>query len=88
MIINLWLFLSISVMFITLLVITTTMIVNKTKLKALEVEALKIKNIDIQTEGEDSLRRQLNSQNDRISVLEAIITDKNYELNESINHLQ
>ena len=88
MIVNLWLFLSISVMFITLLVITTTMIVNKTKLKTLEVEALKIKNIDIKTEGEDSLRRQLNSQNDRIAVLEAIITDKNYELNESINHLQ
>ncbi len=88
MIINLWLFLSISVMFITLLVITTTMIVNKTKLMALELEALKIKSIDIKTEGEDSLRRQLNSQNDRVSVLEAIITDKNYELNESITHLQ
>jgi len=88
MIINLWLFLSISVMFITLLVITTTMIVNKTKLKVLEVEALKIKSIDIITEGEDSLRRQLNSQNERIAVLEAIITDKNYELNESITHLQ
>lgn len=88
MIINLWLFLSISVIFITLLVITTTMIVNKTRVKELEVEALKVKNIDIKTEGEDAVIRQLKSQNDRIAVLESIITDRKYELNESISNLQ
>jgi hypothetical protein len=88
MIFNLWLFLSISVIFITLLIITTTMIVNKTKLKALEIEALKSKRIDIETESEDSLSRQLRKQNDRIEILEAIITDKKYALNKSITNLK
>jgi hypothetical protein len=88
MIFNLWLFLSISVIFITLLIITTTMIVNKTKLKALEIEALKAKRIDIETESEDFLSRQLRKQNDRIEILEAIITNKKYALNKSITNLE
>ena len=87
MIINLWLFLSTSVVFITLLVIAITMIVNKRKLKELEVKALKVKSINIKTEVEDAVSRLLKSQNDRIEVLEAIITDKKYDLNESISNL-
>ena len=88
MIINLWLFLSISVTLITLLVITTTMIVNKTRVKELEVEALKVKSITIKTAGDDVLSRQLKSQNIRIEVLEAIVTNKTFELNESITNLK
>jgi hypothetical protein len=75
-------------MFITLLVITTTLIVNKTKLKALEFQALKAERIDIKTETEDTLSRQLKNQHARIGILEAIITDKKYALNESITNLE
>jgi hypothetical protein len=64
------------------------MIINKRKIKELEIEVLKVKSINIKTEVEDEVSRQLKSQNDRIEVLEAIVTDKKYDLNESINNLQ
>jgi hypothetical protein len=88
MIVNLWLFLSISVVFLTLLVIVTTMVVNKRKLKELDIEALKVKSINIKAEVEDAVARQFKSQNDRIEVLEAIVTDKKYDLNESLTNLK
>jgi hypothetical protein len=64
------------------------MIVNKRKLKELDVEALKVKSINIKAEVEDAVARQFKSKNDRIEVLEAIITDKKYELSESIANLK
>lgn len=88
MVVNLWMFLSIGAAMITILVIAITMILNKRKLKELEVEALKVTNINLKAEVEDAVSRHLKSQNNRIEVLEAIVTDKKYELNENIAHLR
>ena len=76
MVVNLWLFLSIGAVLSTILVIAITMIINKRKLKELEVEALKVTNINLKAEVEDAVSRHIKSQNDRIEVLEAIVTDK------------
>jgi len=87
MVINLWFFLTIGAVFSALLVLGITIVINKRKLKELELEALKVKNINLKAEVEDAVGRHLKSQNDRIAVLEAIVTDKKYELNESITKL-
>ena len=87
MVVNLWMFLSIGAALITIMVIAITMILNKRKLKELEVEALKVTNINLKAEVEDAVSRHLKSQNNRIEVLEAIVTDKKYELNENIANL-
>jgi hypothetical protein len=88
MVINLWLFLSIGALLSTILVIAITMVINKRKLKELEVEALKVTNINLRAEVEDVVSRHLKSQNNRIEVLEAIVTDKKYELNDNISNLR
>lgn len=87
MVINLWLFLSIGAVFSTILVIALTKNINNRKLKELEIEALKVKNINLKAEVEDAVARHIKNLNDRIAVLEAIVTDKKYELNENISHL-
>ena len=88
MVVNLWLFLSIGALLSTILVIAITMVINKRKLKELEVEALKVTNINLRAEVEDVVSRHLKSQNNRIEVLEAIVTDKKYELNDNISNLR
>jgi hypothetical protein len=88
MVVNLWLFLSIGAVLSTILVIAITIIINKRKIKELEVEALKVTNINLKAEVEDAVSRHIKSQNDRIEVLEAIVTDKKYELNENISNLR
>ena len=87
MVVNLWMFLSIGAVLITILVIAINMVFNKRKLKELEVEALKVTNINLKAEVEDAVSRHLKSQNNRIEVLEVIVTDKKYELNENIANL-
>lgn len=88
MVVNLWLFLSIGAVLSTILVIAITMIVNNRKLKELEVGALKVTNINLKAEVEEAVSRHIKSQNDRIEVLETIVTDKKYDLNESIYNLR
>lgn len=85
---NLWFFLTISVIFTTGFLCMIAVISNKSKMKALEVEELKIKNINLKAEVEAAVSRHINEQNDRIAVLEAIVTDKKYELNEKITNLR
>jgi hypothetical protein len=76
MVINLWLFLTFGAMFSALLVLTMTININKRKLKELELEALKVKIINLKAEVEATVTRHLKPQNDRIAVIEAIVTDK------------
>jgi hypothetical protein len=74
--INLWVFLSIAVIFLTILVFST----NKKKIKELEVEALKLEKANVETEVAAAVNKILGDQLSRIEVLEAIVTDKNYLL--------
>ena len=85
---NLWMFLIIT-MLVTggfLYVVITT--AHKSKMKQLEVEALKIQKSNLQAEVEDAVDRKLKDQLSRIEILEAVVTDKNYELNEKISRLK
>lgn len=88
MIINLWLFLSIAAVLTTILVISSTMIINKRKLKEIELETLKAKNSDLNTVVEKVVARHIKYQNDRIETLEAIVTDRKYQLNENLHNLR
>ncbi|MBA6263493.1 MAG: hypothetical protein V7780_08460 [Colwellia sp.] len=74
--IDLWVFLSIAVIFLTILVFST----NKKKIKELEVEALKLEKANVETEVAAAVNKILGDQLSRIEVLEAIVTDKNYLL--------
>jgi hypothetical protein len=74
--IDLWVFLSIAVIFLTILVFST----NKNKIKELEVEALKLEKANVETEVAAAVNKILGDQLSRIEVLEAIVTDKNYLL--------
>jgi hypothetical protein len=86
--INLWVFLTATVVFslafLTIVVLTT----HKKKIKELEVEALKLEKANLETVVEDAVNKVIGDQLSRIEVLEAIVTDKNYDLNEKITRLK
>ncbi|MGJ8691305.1 MAG: hypothetical protein ACSHW0_02350 [Thalassotalea sp.] len=86
--INLWVFLTSGVIFGVPLVIVAALLGNKTKMKMLEIEALKIQKANLTAEVEDAVDRKLAAQLTRIEILEAIVTDKNYELNDKISKLK
>lgn len=85
---NLWVFLTsviaLGVPFLIVIVVT----IHKRKLKELEIEALKIEKINLQAEVESAVNKKLGDQLNRIEILEAIVTDKNYDLNEKITKLK
>jgi|GEM_PF-977999 len=85
---NLWVFLSIGAIFVSLFLITVVMTVHKKSMKELEVEALRIKKADIQAEIESAVNKALAVQASRLEVLEAIVTDDSYQLNEKITRLK
>ena len=85
---NLWFFLSITVVVITIFLIVLVVFVNNSKMKALEIEELKIKNINLKAEVEAAVSQHMKKQNSRIETLEAIVTDKSYALNEKITNLR
>ena len=86
--INLWVFLTATVVFslafLTIVVLTT----HKKKIKELEVEALKLEKANLEAVVEDAMNKVIGDQLSRIEVLEAIVTDKNYDLNEKITRLK
>jgi hypothetical protein len=71
------------VSFLIILVLST----NKKKIKELEVEALKLEKANLETEVAAAVNKILGDQLSRIEVLEAIVTNKNYDLNEKITRL-
>ena len=85
---NLWVFLSVAVALVIPFLIIVAINAHKTKLKQLEIEALKIKKANIEAAVEDAINRRLGDQLSRIEVLEAIVTDKSYDLNEKITRLK
>jgi len=61
--------------------------VQRNKRKILEIEALKTSRAEWEAELESSIKQQLENHLVRIQTLEAIVTDKNYDLNEKISNL-
>jgi hypothetical protein len=86
--INLWVFLTVTIVFTMSLLIIIASNAHKKKLKELEVEALRIEKLNLKSVVEDAVNKSVGDQLSRIEVLEAIVTDKNYELNEKITRLK
>lgn len=86
--VNLWAFLAVSVILGVVFLVVLITNISKTKQKALELELLKTKKANIEAEVEAAVNKKLGDQLNRIEVLEAIVTDKNYELNEKITRLK
>jgi hypothetical protein len=57
-------------------------------MKTLEVEALKIQKANLKSEVEEAVNNRIGDLQGRIEVIEAIVSDKNYELNEKITRLK
>lgn len=85
---NLWVFLSISVAGTSLFLIILVIVGHQQKMKQLEVDAIKAEKANIQSMVESELSRQISEYTSRLEILEAIVTDKNYELSEKITRLQ
>jgi hypothetical protein len=85
--INLWVFLTFTVAFgiafFTIVVISS----HKKKIKELEIEALKSEHTNLEGVVKDAVNKAMAEQLSRIEVLEAIVTDKNYDLSEKITRL-
>ncbi len=80
---NLWMFLTFAIVFGVFFLTVVVFTAHKKKLKELELEALKIEKSDSDTVIKEKLANQLN----RIEVLEAIVTDKGYDLGDKITSL-
>lgn len=86
--IDLWGFLTVTVLAGIGFLVTIIVATNKRKMKELEVEALTVQNVNLKNAVEDAVLRHIKDQNARIEVLEAIVTDKKYDLNEKITNLR
>ena len=58
------------------------------KLKKLEIEKLKIEKANMEAEVDAAVQKHLGSLASRVEVVEAIVTDHKYELNEKIKRLK
>ncbi len=86
--INLWFFLTVSSIFGVSFAIIAVIQTQKTKMKQLEIEALKIQQATLKAEVDDAVNTKLAAYLERIETLEAIVTDKSYDLNEKITKLK
>ena len=86
--INLWFFLTVGSIFGVSFAIVAIVYSHKTKIKQLEIEALNIQKATIKTEVEEAVNVKLAEHLQRIEILEAIITDKSYDLHEKITKLR
>ena len=86
--INLWFFLTVSSIFGVSFAIIAVIHSHKTKTKQLEIEALKIQQATLKAEVDDAVNAKLAAYLERIEILEAIVTDKSYDLNEKITKLK
>nr|WP_136251334.1 hypothetical protein [Ningiella ruwaisensis] len=85
---NLWTFLTLTILaslgFLSILIFQ----INKQKIKQLEVEAIKAEKANLEAIVNDALDKKLAAFKGRLEVLEAVVTDKNYELHEKITRLK
>jgi len=85
--ISLWGFLALSTPFVMTMVIVAIFTDHRQKMKKLQIEALKVQEANLHNEVNDAVERDLSKVLSRIEVLEAIVTDKKYDLDEKITRL-
>jgi len=82
------LFLSVSAVALSIFMIVVVVYAHRQKSQELELEALKIREANLQQDVEEEVARQMKEVTTRIEVLEAIVTDKKYELSDKITQLK
>ncbi len=87
MVTTLWGFLAIATPFVMCMIITAVYTEHKKQIKKLDNETLKIQQTNVQNEVSDAVKREIEQILNRIEVLETIVTDRNYDLNEKITRL-
>lgn len=81
-------FLSTAVFTGMMLAITGMSLAHVKSLKKMELEKYKAQQANLQEEVEKAVGREFKKLKQRVEVLEAIVTDKNYELSEKITQLK
>lgn len=87
MTINLWGFLTVAVVFSVFFLIIIILSTHKKKIKELELESLKLEKINLETIVKETVNKKMGDQLNRIKILEAIVTDKGYDLDDKITRL-
>ena len=82
------LFLSVSAVALSIFMIVVVVFAHRQKAKELDLEALKIRESNLQQDVQEEVARQMKEVTTRIEVLEAIVTDKKYELSDKITQLK
>ena len=85
---GLWGFLALSTPFVMLMLITAIWTEHKKNMKKLENEKLEIQQANVQHEVSDAVGREIKEILVRIEVLEAIVTDRKFDLSEKITRLK
>ena len=85
---GLWSFLALSTPFVMLMLIVAIWAEHKKNMKKLDNERLEIQEANVQNEVSDAVSRELKQIIHRIEVLEAIVTDRNFDLDEKITRLK
>ncbi|MFL2839670.1 MAG: hypothetical protein ACJZ83_12580 [Pseudohongiellaceae bacterium] len=85
---GLWGFLAFSTPFVMLMLIIAIWTEHKKNMKKLENEKLEIQQANVQHEVSDAVGREIKEILARIEVLEAIVTDRKFDLSEKITRLK
>ena len=85
---GLWGFLAFSTPFVMLMLIIAIWTEKKKNMKKLENEKLEIQQANVQHEVSDAVGREIKEILARIEVLEAIVTDRKFDLSEKITRLK
>ena len=85
---NMALFLSVSTFCGVMLVVVVAALAHIRKMKELEVEKYKAQKANLREEIDSALEKRFSDHAKRIEVLEAIVTDKNYDLSDKITRLK
>ncbi|NKB32699.1 MAG: hypothetical protein GKR91_06340 [Pseudomonadales bacterium] len=85
---TLWGFLAVAVPFIMSMIITAIFTEHRKSMKMLEIENQKVQQTNVQNEVSDAVKREIGEILKRIETLEAIVTDRKYQLDEKITRLK
>jgi hypothetical protein len=85
---NLWIFLTVATLCLLILMLGIIYVGYQEKMKKLEIERQKIEQTNLQHEVADAVEREYAGLVSRIEVLEAIVTEENYDLSEKITRLK
>lgn len=72
----------------SIFMVTFIVLKHQRRLKELEVEKLRVERVNLRKEVDEAVAEKFANHAGRIEVLEAIVTDKNYDLSDKITRLK